>query len=101
MIYEIIWSPKAVKSFYDRISYLQNKWTEREIVNFKKRISEYLLTLEQTPFIGTPGKVKDIRVGLIIKPVSLIYRIKVLTKEVELILFIDNRQNPQKIKKYK
>jgi len=39
--------------------------------------------------------------GLIIKPVSIVYRVKERSKEIELLSFVDNRQNPENIKKYR
>jgi hypothetical protein len=35
-------------------------------------------------------------IGLIIKQVSIVYRLKLNSKKIELITFIDNRQNPAK-----
>ncbi|MEO8885691.1 MAG: hypothetical protein ABI367_06480 [Mucilaginibacter sp.] len=102
MSYSITWTPEALTTFEDRITYLKVNWTEKEIVNFKKRVSEYLKVLETEPLIGKrPGKFKNVYMGLILKQVSLIYRVKILTKEIELISFIDNRQNPKRIRKYK
>jgi len=101
MSYIVIWSPDALTSFEDRIEYLKINWTEKEIKNFKSRVNEYLDVLKERPFIGKPGKVKNIHIGLIIKQVSLVYRVKVNKKEIELVLFVDNRQDPKKIRKYK
>jgi len=102
MNYTIIWSPDALTTFEDRIQYLEIHWTEKEIINFQRRVNEYLEILKEKPFIGkNPGKLKNIYIGLIIKQVSLIYRVKVIKKEIELVLFVDNRQDPKKIKKYK
>ena len=102
MIYNIIWSPDAITTFEERLEYLNIHWTDREVKNFKVRVTEYLETLEQAPFIGRkPGKFKNIYIGLIIKQVSLIYRVNKKSKVIELVLFVDNRQNPTKIKRYK
>lgn len=93
---------RALSTFEDRISYLKTHWTEKEIVNFKKRVSEYLRALEEQPLISKkPGKLKNVHMGVILKQVSVIYRVKPSTKQIELISFIDNRQNPKRIKKYK
>jgi hypothetical protein len=102
MSYFITWSPQAILSFEDRIEYLEIHWTKKEITNFRQRVREYLEILKEKPFIGKkPGKLKNIYIGLIIKQVSLIYRVKVIQNEIELVLFIDNRQDPKRIKKYK
>ncbi|WP_295670317.1 hypothetical protein [uncultured Mucilaginibacter sp.] len=102
MSYSIIWSPKSLVSFEKRIEYLNIHWTEKEITNFKKRVNEYLEVLKDKPYIGKKaGRVKNMHVGLILKQVSLIYRVKAIRKEIELVLFVDNRQDPNKIRKYK
>ena len=102
MIYSIIWSPKAYLTFQDRVYYLERNWTQREINNFTIRVKEYLELLKKEPLIGTPtGKRKTVRIGLVIKEVSIIYRVKPIKKEIELLVFFDNRQDPKKISKYK
>ncbi|WP_426669651.1 type II toxin-antitoxin system RelE/ParE family toxin [Mucilaginibacter sp. McL0603] len=102
MSYTIIWTSEALTTFEDRITYLKINWTEKEIKNFKKRVNEYFEVLKEEPLIGkNTGRFKNVHIGLIIKQVSIIYRVKTSTKEIELISFIDNRRNPRKIKKYK
>ena len=101
MNYSIIWSPSAYATFEERIYYLQTNWTEKEIANFTTRVKEYLEVLKGEPLIGKrTGKRKNVHTGLIIKEVSLLYRIKPIKKEIELLVFFDNRQNPKKIRKY-
>jgi hypothetical protein len=102
MNYTIIWSPKSLATFEDRLHYLRIHWTDKEITNFNNRVKEYLETLKEKPFIGkSPGKYKNTYIGLIIKQVSLIYRVKAIKKEIELVAFIDNRQDPNKMKRYR
>jgi plasmid stabilization system protein ParE len=101
MRYAIIWSPKAITTFEDRIDYLKTHFTEKEIKKFRKRVSEYLDTLSQEPLIARKlTRIKNVHIGLVIKPVSLIYRIKPIKQELELVAFIDNRQSPKKTLKY-
>ena len=102
MSYTITWTQEAISTFEERIAYLNTHWNEREIINFKKRVTEYLKILEVEPLMAKkPGRFKNVHIGLILKQVSLVYRVKATTKEIELISFIDNRQNPKRIKKYK
>ena len=101
MKYAIIWSPTAINTFEERLKYLEIHFTEKEIKKFIKRVSNYLDTLSNEPLITKrPGKPKNVHIGLVIKPVSLIYRVKPLKKELELVAFIDNRQSPKKTFKH-
>ena len=101
MIFTVLWTKEASETFDGRIAYLQKHFSEREINIFKIRVEAYLNTLSQEPFIGKQtAKRKNVHIGLIIPPVSIVYRIKESSKRIELISFFDNRQDPKKLKKY-
>jgi len=94
---EIIWTKRAVKTFGKRIAYLEEHWTEKEIFNFTARVNEYLDTLQNQPLMFRKSeRLKYTHIGVIIKQVSLVYRIKPKNNAIVLIAFIDNRQNPKK-----
>ncbi|MEZ2337184.1 type II toxin-antitoxin system RelE/ParE family toxin [Mucilaginibacter sp. RCC_168] len=96
---EIVWTRKAVETFGKRIAYLQEHWTEKEIFNFTTRVNEYLETLQTQPLMfRKSARIKHTHIGVIIKQVSLVYRVKPKSQRIELIAFIDNRQNPRKNK---
>lgn len=96
---EIVWTRKAVETFGKRIAYLQEHWTEKEIFNFTTRVNEYLETLQTQPLMfRKSARIKHTHIGVIIKQVSLVYRIKPKSQRIELIAFIDNRQNPRQNK---
>ncbi len=96
---EIVWTQKAINTFGQRIKYLQDNWAEKEIFNFTERVNEYLTTLKTQPLMFRQStSLKNTHIGVIIKQVSLVYRIKPKSNRIELIAFIDNRQNPKKQK---
>ncbi len=96
---EIIWTEKAIDTFAKRIAYLEENWTEKEIFNFTSRVNEYLNSLQTQPVMfRKSARLKHTHIGVIIKQVSLIYRVKPSKNCIELIAFIDNRQNPKKQK---
>ena len=97
MGFEIVWSERAVQTFADRINYLEENWTEKEIFNFTRRINEYLDSLKEQPFMfRKSAKHKHTHIGVIIKQVSLVYRVKPRSTQIELIAFVDNRRNPKR-----
>ena len=102
MKYQVVWTAEAIDSFEERIAYLTVHWTNKEIDNFKKRTIEYLNTLVESPLMGRKtGRLKNVYTGLIRKQVSIIYRVVDSNHTIEILSFLDNRQNPSKIKKYK
>jgi plasmid stabilization system protein ParE len=94
---EIIWTKRAIKTFGKRIAYLEEHWTEKEILKFTARVNEYLNSLQDQPLMfRKSARLKHTHVGVIIKQVSLVYRVKPNSYSIELIAFIDNRQNPKR-----
>src|SRR5882757_7716838 len=92
---EIVWTKKAIKTFDKRIAYLEEHWTEKEIFNFTGRVNEYLESLQYQPLMfRKSARLKNTHIGVLIKQVSLVYRVK-SKRRIELIAFIDNRQNPK------
>jgi hypothetical protein len=71
--------------------------TEKEIFNFTVRVNEYLETLRTQPLMFRSSKKRrNVHIGVIIKQVSLVYKVKPKSEIIELIAFIDNRQNPRR-----
>lgn len=96
---KIVWTPKAIKTFAARIAYLEQHWTEKEILRFTNRVNEYLHTLQTQPeMFRSSTRLKHTHIGVIIKQVSLVYRFKPKSNVMELVAFIDNRQHPKKNK---
>lgn len=93
MGFKIVWTKKAVKTFGHRIDYLKKNWTDKEIFNFTNRVNQYLNTLLNHPQMFRKSySLKHTHIGVIIKYVSIIYRIKANSNTIEIIAFIDNRQ---------
>jgi hypothetical protein len=94
---EIIWTKRAIKTFGKRIAYLEEHWTEKEIFNFTSRVNEYLNLLQSQPSMYRKStRLINTHIGVIIKQVSLVYRIKPKNGAIVLIAFIDNRQNSKR-----
>lgn len=98
MAYKIIWSPKAKKTFYNVISYLEFAWGEKQITNFVNRTDQKLDLIKENPYLFRKSEIGDIHRVLITKHNLLLYQIHEKTKIVELISFWDTRQDPKKFK---
>ena len=98
MVNEIIWSPRAVKTYDAVIEYLLKEWTEREVRNFVLKVDQKLNLLQAQPRIGVRGRKPNYHKTLVHKKVSLIYHYKPLKKEIELVTFWNNLQNPKRLR---
>jgi len=98
MSYKIIASSIANTSYLNNIEYLENCWTEKEIIQFIKKTDAVISILKEAPETfktwHLDSKIHHIE---IVKQISLYYEIK--SKEVHLLVFFNNHQNPNTLKK--
>ncbi|MBS9464407.1 type II toxin-antitoxin system RelE/ParE family toxin [Flagellimonas sp. 389] len=95
MALNIIWTPQADKGLQNVLDYLEEEWTEREILNLEQRLKEFLERISKYPKICPPtGKYKNVRKGLVDKNNYIIYRTKPRKGVIELINFRGTKQKP-------
>jgi len=96
MVNQIEWSVKAEDTFENIVAYLEKEWTQREVINFVNRVYEKLELLRLFPKMGVPNtKKKNSYRTLIHKKITLVYHYKPIKKEIVLITFWNNMQNPK------
>lgn len=99
MAYKITWSAEAKLTYLSIIKYLEENWTEKEIINFVDRVHNKLNLLSVQPAIGKVHKKRyRIHKTLVHKRVSLVYHIRPLKKEIVLLTFWDDRQDPGRLR---
>lgn len=90
---EIIWSPKANETFDEILSYIERKFTSKEVDRFVLKTYEVLSTIQTHPLIYPAGeKLPNIRRAVIHPHSTLFYRIQ--KDRIELVYFWDNRKKP-------
>lgn len=100
MAYKIIWSPEAVKTFDNIIDYILVNFTNKEVAAFINTVNRRLLVMAEFPKASrkmTSGSRR--RKAVINKRTVLFYSIRERKKEVELLAFVDTRQNTRWLKK--
>jgi plasmid stabilization system protein ParE len=74
---------------------LAGKWTQKEVDRFVRRVNEVLEVLPENPqLFRRSHRIKSLHIGLIVKQVSLVYRVRDDLGEIELITFVNNYRKP-------
>jgi hypothetical protein len=47
--YKILWIDEAINNLESILDYLANRWTQREVDNFKVRLSHLISLIQQNP----------------------------------------------------
>jgi plasmid stabilization system protein ParE len=99
MAYKITWSAESKLSYLAILEYLESEWSEKEVINFVELVDNKLNLLLMQPAIGwLHNKRYKIRKTLVHKRVSLVYHVKRKGKEIVLLSFWDDRQDPSKLR---
>lgn len=99
VIKEILWTNTARKTFDEIVSYLQNKWSEKDVENFINQVSQMLSLLQRYPEMCRPSiKREYVRIGIVNKHTQIVYYYKPDRKQIEILLFWNMKQNPVRFK---
>ena len=93
--YSIIWSPSAIESYYAILEYLDEKWTQKEILAFVKRTEQVLSHIYNNPSLYPYSQDSDTHKSVLVTQVTLFYRVK--DNVIELLIFWDSRQDSPKM----
>ena len=96
MVYSVINSPIARKTFQQNIKYLEEEWTVKEIQNFLKKTEEIIQILKKSPYTFQKWEHSNtIRKINVVKQITLFY--SVTEKTVEIVLFWNNYKDPNNL----
>jgi plasmid stabilization system protein ParE len=98
MGYKIIYSNLATKTIDDNLNYLINNWSIKSSAKFLDKVDKTIVLLLENPeFYPFWNTSNNIRKAIIVKQITLFYKVKENT--IEILLFWNNYQNPEKLLK--
>jgi plasmid stabilization system protein ParE len=98
MAYEILWTKEALSNLEGILDYLQTKWTQREVNNFKNKLSSLINLIGQRPLLFPKSSYReDLHKAVLSKQTSIFYLVK--KNQIHLVFIFDNRMDTKKIEK--
>lgn len=95
---KVSWTPTARFGYFRVIAYLEKTWAKREVQNFIDIVEKVINQIKADPYMFEASRMKkNVRKGFITKHNTLYYRIKPRKKEIELLVFWDNRKDTKKL----
>lgn len=95
---KVNWMPRAVKSFFKIGDFLEENFGEKQTDEFIQQVGRTIERIQKQTNMYKATKKETIRKGFVNKYVSLFYKVKTQKKEIDLLEFWDNRQDPKKQK---
>lgn len=98
-MYSISWLHEAEISYYEELDFIFRKWNITEVENFAFLVYDFLETLSKKPSIGIYSKKYNTYSFVISKQTTVFYKIIEVENKIELVLFWNNKQNPELLEK--
>lgn len=89
------WSPTAKISYFQILEYLETNWSKKELRSFIDRTQNVIEYITNSPLLYLYSNESNTHKCIITKQISLFYKIK--GTEIQLLVFWDNRQSPEKL----
>ena len=94
MIYKVEWKPIATDTYFEEIDFILRKWNEVEVQKFEDLVYDFLATLSKIPEIGIYKSKYNCYSLVISKQTTLYYKIIEDKSQIDLVLFWNNKKNP-------
>ncbi len=99
-MYSIHWSKLTEITFSKEMDFILEKWNQNEVDKFIRLVENNLENLAKNPFLGRKSVNKNVYSFVISKQTTIFFKITEIEKRVDLILFWNNKKNPQLLHKY-
>ncbi|MCD4793607.1 MAG: hypothetical protein K8R54_10260 [Bacteroidales bacterium] len=98
---KVSWTPEATETFEQTIENIYKYWTQKEVIKYIEQTEKTIEQIQVNPymFIASNNN-KQIRKGFINRLSSMFYKVNEQNKEIEILSFWNNRQNPEDNKFY-
>lgn len=93
-----IWSSLALKSYWEELDFIFNKWGIHEADKFEMLVNDYLKTLSLRIITCRYSEKTSIQSLVISKQTTLFYIERIPNNKIELLLFWNNQKDPQTLK---
>ena len=97
MDYKIFWTEEAIQNLEEIIEYLSSNWTQKEVDNFKLKLSKQIDHIKRNPRIFPVSTYQPrLRKAVLSKQTSIYYEVK--DNLIYLVYIFVNYKDPKRIK---
>ncbi len=95
--YKIFWTDEAINNLESILDYLSNRWTQREVENFKIKLSRQIELIKKNPkLFPISGHNNRLRKAVLSKQTTIFYELS--GSIIYLVYLFNNKQHIEKIK---
>ena len=97
MDYKIFWTEEAIRNLDEIIDYLQFRWTQREVNNFKSKLFKQIDLIHKNPYLFPISTFQPrLRKAVLSKQTTIFYEVK--DKIIYLVYIFVNYKSTDRLK---
>lgn len=96
---KVFWTETAKLSYAEELDFIHRKWGNKEVEKFITLSEEFIGILKSGRLEGKPTDEMDVKLYVISKQTTLVYKQNKSKKRIELILFWNNLKDPKAFEK--
>ena len=97
---KVFWTPEAIETYEEELHYIQQTWGLETLLNFSNRIEDCIRLLQKGIVEARYSKKSDLYFFVVSKQTSIVYRIYTHKNQIDLLLFWNNKRDPNSLKKF-
>jgi len=91
----------AEESYLKIVQFILHKWNKKIALQFIKDVDIIVDRIKENPYFYKPFEENSsVRIGFVNRLVSLYYKINEEKQEIIVLLYFDNRENPEKLEMF-
>jgi plasmid stabilization system protein ParE len=93
---QIIWSDEAIADYHQNIDYSEKEWSLHVAIEFIEDVESVIELITSHPELYPQTDYQEIRKAVVRKQITLFFKVR--DKQIHLVRFWNNYQNPGKLK---
>ncbi len=96
----VFWTRTAEITYAEEIDFIRKKWNEKQVILFVNLVEDFISILKTGVLIGRPYKIENVRISVISKQTTLVYKVYEKQNRIDLLLFWNNKKDPREFNKF-
>lgn len=96
---KVFWTETAKLSYAEELDFIYRKWGKKEVERFVLLSEEFIQILKSGRIEGKPTNKQNVKLYVMSKQTTLVYKLNKSEKCIELLLFWNNLKDPKALEK--
>jgi plasmid stabilization system protein ParE len=94
---KIYFTSTAQASLNSEADFILEKWNIQEVEKFLTLVNDFIERLSENPYLGKKSDEKEIRIFVLSKQTTVIYKVQESLNRIDILFFWNNKREPKRL----